>query len=284
MSTITGVAPDRLRSAREELAKLPAFVRRDVLTLLSYRFAFLGDWLNLLVQLVTFSFIGKMVDPTTLPAYGGTGGYLEFVSIGIALTSFMQVGLGRAVSVLRTEQYMGTLESLLITPTAPTTIQLGSVVYDALYVPIRTAVFLFLVAVLFGVDFHLAGLLPAAVVLLLFIPFVWGLGVISAAALLTLRRGSGLVGIGAVLLTIGSGAYFPTGLFPGWLQPLVEANPIAVALETCRKALLGGAGWADVLPSLLLLLPATVVALFVGLSCLRLAIAREQRHGTLGLY
>ena len=37
---------------------------------------------------------------------------------------------------------MGTLESLLVTPTAAATVQLGSAVFDLVYMPLRTAVFL----------------------------------------------------------------------------------------------------------------------------------------------
>ena len=41
----------------------------------------------------------------------------------------------------RNEQLMGTLEVLLMTPTTPATIQIGSVVYDLVYVPLRTGLF-----------------------------------------------------------------------------------------------------------------------------------------------
>ena len=61
-------------------------------------------------------------------------------------------------------------------------------VFDLVYVPLRTGVFLVLVAVGFGLDFNLGGLPPATLVVLFFIPFVWGLGLISAAGTLTSPR------------------------------------------------------------------------------------------------
>src|ERR687897_883053 len=116
-------------AAKVELAKLLAFVRRDLLVLFSYRLAFLGDIANLAFQSLTFYFVSLMIDPATLPEYGGTQAtYMAFVGIGIAFGAFMQVGMGRVVSRIRNEQVLGTLESLFMTPTRPLTLQVGLVV------------------------------------------------------------------------------------------------------------------------------------------------------------
>lgn len=270
----------------EELAKVPAFFRRDLLILWSYRLAFFGDWLNLLIQVLVFYFVGHLIAPGALPSLPGAGKptYIEFVSIGIALASFMQIGLSRVAMAIHQEQLQGTLEVLLLSPTAPTTVQLGSATYDLAYVPIRTAVFLTLVSVAFGVHFTLGGLFPSLVVLLAFIPVVWGLGMISAGAVLTFRRGASIVGFGATLLTIGSGTYFPTNVLPGWLQGAADYNPITISLEALRSLLLAHEGWTAVWPSLVLLIPMAVVTLSIGALSFRLALRREVRRGTLGLY
>ena len=82
-----------------------------------------------------------------------------------------------------------------MTPTAPTTIQLGLVFYDLIYMPLRTAVFFAVLVLGLDVRFDAAGLLPATVVLLLFVPFVWGLGIILSAATITFKQGgAGLLG------------------------------------------------------------------------------------------
>lgn len=280
-----GVAPGRGAVVIGELRKLPAFLRRDFLTMWSYRLAFVSDWLNLIVQIVVFYFVGKLVDPATIPRFGGSrASYMEFVAIGIGLTSFMQIGLGRVVTVIRQEQLMGTLESLLLSPTAPTTIQLGSVIYDVVYVPLRTMIFLTLSAVFFGVHYDVGGTLPAAGILLVFIPFVWGLGVLSAAGVLTFRRGSGIVGLGATIFTIGSGAYFPIEVLPDWAQGIMRFNPVTIALDASRRALLGNAGWREAWPAILALIPAAAASLTAGVVAFRLALNRERRRGTLGLY
>lgn len=268
-----------------ELRKLPAFLRRDLLVLLSYRVAFVSDIVGLVGQVLVFYFVGKMVSPSALPTYGGTEvTYLEFAAVGIAIGVFMQVGLERVGTAIRGEQLMGTLESVLMTPTAPSTVQLGSVVFDLIYVPIRTVIFLGAVAVVFGLHFDASGILPATVILLAFMPFVWGLGIMSAGLVLTFRRGSGAIGLAVIGIGLLSGAYFPLDLLPGWLQSVAAFNPMALAINGMRDALLGGTGWSDVGPTLLTLLPLAVASLAVGLVVFRTALRRERAQGTLGLY
>jgi ABC-2 type transport system permease protein len=268
-----------------ELAKLPAFLRRDFLVAWSYRMLFVSDVAALAFQALSFYFIGLMVDPGVLPTYGDTRAtYMEFVVVGIALGVFVQLGLGRVAAAIRNEQLMGTLESLLMTPTHPATIQLGSVVYELIYIPVRTAVFFAVVAIAFGLSFEPGGLLPALAILLLFIPFVWGLGVASAAATLTFKRGSGGIGLGVTALTLFSGAYFPLDLLPGWGTTLAELNPIAIAIEGMRESLLGGAGWSQTGRALLVIAPLSAVSLTAGLLAFRASLRRERKRGSLGLY
>ena len=270
---------------REELRKVPAFLRRDFLIAWSYRVAFFSDWLNMIFQLALFYFVGLLVDPLKLPTFNGTrASYVEFVSVGIAISSLLQLGLGRAVTVLRDEQLMGTLEPLLMTPTAPLTLQLGSLMYDLLYVPVRTALFLVLAAVVLHARFSVAGVGPMVLILLAVIPFVWGLGLISAAAVVAFRKGSSLVGVGGILLGTASSAYFPVTVLPGSLRVLARLNPVTVALDATREALLGGGGFSTAGPALLRLAPWVAFSFAGGVFALRLALARERRRGSLGLY
>ena len=70
---------DRLDILRGELRKLPAFLRRDFLVAWSYRLSFVTDALSLFVQVLVFAFVGKLIDPSVLPAYGGQSDQLRRV-------------------------------------------------------------------------------------------------------------------------------------------------------------------------------------------------------------
>jgi ABC-2 type transport system permease protein len=187
-------------------------------------------------------------------------------------------------TAIRQEQMIGTLEALLVTPTSPTTVQAGSVAFDLLFIPIRMGLLLAAVAVTLGLGYEPSGILPSLVVLAVFVPFVWGLGLVTAAAIVTFRRGEGLLGVTMSVLGLASGAFFPLALLPDWIQALAEANPVAIAMEGTREALIGGAGWGALGPELLVLGVLSVAALFAGVAAFRAALAREHRRGTLGLY
>jgi ABC-2 type transport system permease protein len=275
----------RLSVLLGEAVKLPAFARRDMIVAWSYRFAFFSDALSLVLQAFLFYFVGLLVDDSKLPEYGGSQiSYMEFVAVGIALAAFVQIGLGRISAAMRQEQMIGTLEAILLTPTSPATIQLGSVVYDLIYVPLRTAIYLVAIALGFGLHFNLDGLVPALIVLVAFVPFVWGLGLISAAGTITFRGGSAGVGFAVAIMTLASGAYFPLDLLPGWLSALAVLNPMAIAIEGMREPLLGTVSWSQTVDAVLVLVPLALVSLLAGVFAFRQALRRERRLGTLGLY
>lgn len=285
MTVLAPGRPSRATVMLGEVRKLPAFIRRDFLVAWSYRLSFVSEWAALLLQALMFYFVGLLVDPSKLPTFGGSRAtYMEFVAVGIALSGFMQVALGRVAAGLRGEQLTGTLESLLMTPTASATMQVGTVLYDLIYIPLRTALFLALVAVGFGLSFEPSGFLPAAVVLLAFVPFVWGIGIATAGGILTFRRGAGFAAFGVTVLTLFSGAFFPLELLPGWASELARFNPITIVVDGMRHPLLGGTGWADTARDVLILLPLSAVSMGAGIAAFRLALRRERRRGSLSLY
>lgn len=275
----------RLAVLVEDVRKVPAFFRRDILVMLSYRFALVSDWLNLVFQVLVFYFVGKLVPSSTMPSFDGSQpSYMQFVVAGIVLTAFLQIGISRVVAVMRQEQYMGTLEPLLVAPMSPGTMLLGSVIYDLLYVPIRSVAFLGMATVVFDLSFHTGGFGPALAVLIAFIPFVWGLGMVGAAGILTFKRGAGVVGFAGAVLSIASGTYFPVRILPGWLQAIAAFNPVTIALDATRGALIGSRGWIETVPEVLKILPASAAALLAGLAAFEFALRRERRRGSVGVY
>lgn len=268
-----------------EWGKLAAFFRRDLLVAWSYRTGFVTDLAGLVAQAVLFYFVSRMIDTSRLPRFAGTPtSYLAFVTVGIVVNAFLQLGMGRMRTAIRSEQLRGTLESLLITPTSPTTLQLGLVIYDLAHLTIQMVIFLALIAAVFGVNLAPSGVAPAAVTLLVFIPFAWGLGALAAATTLTFREITALWGYVGAALAVGSGAYFPLELLPEWMATIARYSPVAIALDGTRAALLGGASWQQISPMLMRLAPASALTLAAGLVAFQLALRRERRLGTLGLY
>jgi ABC-2 type transport system permease protein len=268
-----------------EAPKLAAFVRRDFRITLSYRMGAAAGLVGIAGQVLAFSFLGKLVDPTHLPVYDGTRAtYIEFVAIGICLNMAVLLLVHELARALRNEQLIGTLDSLLVTPTRVGTLQVGSTLFNLLYVPLRVCLFFVVIALVFGLHVHTGGILPASILMLVFLPFLWGAGLVAAGAVLTFRRGTGVIGAGVAVLGLSSGAFFPLSVLPGWLASLEMYNPIAIVLTGIREALIGGAGWGTLATPTLELLPVAVASVAVGVFFFRLFLRRERRLGTLGLY
>ena len=98
------------------------------------------------------------------------------------------------------------------------------------------------------------------------------------------RRGGSAVGLVAFLLVVSSTSYFPVDVLPAWVQPIVDLNPLTITLEGLRGALLGGQGWEALWPALLGIIPLSAASMMAGMAAFRLALRRERRRGTLGLY
>jgi ABC-2 type transport system permease protein len=268
-----------------EARKVPAFMRRDLQIMLSYRGAFVGDVVAIAIQAVMFGFVAKLVDPSKLPTYGGGPiGYFEYVMVGVVITTVSGLLLQKVATAIRQEQMIGTLEALLVSPTSPTTVQIGSIAFDLVFIPIRTGALLLVVSLTLGLNFDAGGILPAFVLLAAFVPFVWGIGLVTAGAILTFRRGVGALGALMGILGLASGAFFPLTLLPGVLQKLAEANPVAIVMEGTRSSLIAGPDWGAVAADVLVLVPISIFALFCGVMAFRAGLAREHRRGTLGLY
>lgn len=268
-----------------EAPKLAAFVRRDFKIALSYRVGALAGLLGIVVQVIALSFLGKLVDQSRLPVFDGTRAtYVEFVVIGVCVNVAVLLLLHELSRALRNEQLTGTLESLLVTPTSVGTMQVGSTLFNLLYVPLRLGLFLAVISIVFGLDLHVGGILPATVLTLEFLPFLWGIGLIAASSVLAFRRGAGMIAAGVAVVGLGSGVFFPLSVLPSWLARLDAYNPLAIVLNGLRDALIGGAGWHALLSPMLEMLPLAVASVAVGIVAFRFFLRRERRLGTLGLY
>jgi ABC-type polysaccharide/polyol phosphate export permease len=284
MSLVVTRLPPRREGAIAELGKLAAFFRRDFLIAASYRLSYASEFAGVVIGVVMFSLVGRMVDIRVLPSYGGLHPtYMEYVATGLVLGALVQLGVVRVTQAIEQEQSRGTLESLVSTPTTSATLLAGSVAYDLVYVPVRTLLTLLVIAVGFGLRYQASGVPAALLFLLMFIPFVWGIGMISAALQLTFRKGAGLFTAFITLFTVGSGAYVPVSVLPGPAAHLAPYNPVGVASHGMRESLLAG-GWSAVHGTLLILPILSVLSLLAGAATLRLALRRERRLGTIGVY
>jgi ABC-2 type transport system permease protein len=267
------------------LNTLWGFYWRDLRIHTSYKLGFTIDLTSVFLSAATFYFVAKLFGAAAAPALKDYGGdYFAFVIIGIAFSTYQSVGLNSFAQSLRQEQFINTLEPLLMTPVTLPRFLLGSCLWDFFYATLQVTLYLVLGLTVFGLRIGNASVGPALAVMGLTLAAFMGLGVLAAAFIMRYKRGNPVTWLLTSASELLGGVFFPVEVLPDWLKALSQAVPMTHALLGLRKALLMGAGWGDVAPQLLALAAFTAVAWPLGVFCFSAALKRTRADGSLSHY
>ena len=263
---------------------LTEFLRRDFLTQISYRSAFVLSFVGIFFRAFTFFFISKLIEPAagSLPAEVGDA-YFPFVLLGIAFNSYFGTGLNAFARSIRQAQTTGTLEAMLVTPAPLPAIVLGSAAWSYLFTTLQVAVYLVL-GLLLGVDFSQANWGLALLGLLVGLVSFAAIGIIAAGIIMIIKRGDPVTSLISSLSALLGGIYYPIELLPSWLQPVSALLPVTYALRIMRRTLLEGARLNVIASDLLILIGFCIVLLPLALWLFRLAVNRARAEGSLGQF
>jgi ABC-2 type transport system permease protein len=194
-----------------------AFFRRDALIHTSYKVGFFVDLAGVFFTAATYYFVSRVFGAAASPFLKNYGGdYFAFVLIGVAFAAYQNVGLNSFSQSLRQEQFLNTLEPLLMTPVNTPRFLVGSSLWDFLYATIRVALYLILGALFFGFRMTNARVGPALAVLVLTLFAFMGLGVFAASFIMRFKRGNPVTWFMEAASNLLGGVFFPlSALAPG---------------------------------------------------------------------
>jgi len=173
---------------------------------------------------------------------------------------------------------------MLVTPTSVGTIVLGSSLWDFVLTSFKVVVYLLVGRLVFGVVIHLDSLLSCLLVLALTVLAFSGIGILSAALILYLKRGDPITSLVASLSALLGGVFYPPEDMPAWLGIGSRFLPITYALHALRLALLRGSRFAELLPDIEALVLFVAVLLPLGLLAFRFAVRKAREEGSLVQY
>ncbi|MFX1512352.1 MAG: ABC transporter permease, partial [Promethearchaeota archaeon] len=206
------------------------------------------------------------------------------VLIGIAFSNYLSMGLNTFSSSIRSEQMMGTLEAMLVTPTKLSTIILSSSIWSFIFTSIRVLIYMILGVFLFGVDISGANILASFLILFLTIISFSSLGIIAAAFIIIIKRGDPITWLFNAFSQVFGGVYYPITILPKWLQIFSYLLPITYSLRGMRFALLQGKPFEALAIDILALIVFSIVLLPVSIILFRYAVRISKREGTLAHY
>jgi len=247
--------------------------------------SFVLQALGILFTILTFFFLGKLVDATKASSMLNVrGGYFTFVLIGIAVSNYISVASRSYADRLREAQLTGTLEAMMMTPTPVGQIVIFSTIYDFLFASMRVAVYIGIGAAFFGLDVSNARWGWALLFLLISIIAFSSIGIISAAFIMMFKRGDPLATVLNTASFLFSGVYYPVEVLPGWLQWVSAALPMTWALRGLRAAISPTPGGGNLLTEALILILFSAVLWPVSLAVFSMAVKKSRKDGTLGKF
>lgn len=266
------------------MQKALAIFVRDARIGFSYPLTFWMQWVSIFVAVVGFWFVSRLVPPSAHLGTGGArGSYFDYVVVNVAFFSMQATALQSFSRAIRRDQYCGTLEPLLTTPTPLPLLVCAASLWPFIITVLQVCWYLVLASTVFGLRLGGANVGLSLVVVALIITSSSAVGIVSAAAIMQFKQNGPanlLVGGAASLL---SGVLFPVVLLPAPLRVMAWFLPITHGLAAIRAALAGGT-WQTSAPDLLWLACASAILLPAALAMFRVAVHRCRVDGTLGHY
>lgn len=263
-------------------AKPIAFFKRDFKIATSYRLQFVTQGFGIILTTFSFFLLSKMFDGnqvSQLEPYGGD--YFSFVIIGIALTDYFTLSTNTFANEIRTSQIIGTLESLLVTPTSIITILLSSYVYKLFSTSFRIFFYILVGVFLFDMLIQPVDIVALSLAFsLTLLPF-FGIGLLSAAFIIVFKQGNPIGRLMTISSGLLGGVMYPVTVLPDWLKPFSAILPITHGLEAIRQVLLNGAGVVVIREQLAILVLLSMLSLTIGLTSILYGLKVAKRDGSL---
>lgn len=263
-------------SLRAELAATLGFVERNFYLAKRYFGWEVVFLFYNIVNTLTIAFIG-VTDPGN-----AAGQRVLYLVIGALMWGFLSVIFHDVSESVAWERWEGTIEYTFMAPIHRLTHLGGMCIYAILYGLLRSAIILAAVAFFFDLSLSRANLLGAVAVLVASGFSFIGLGLMAAVLpLLSTERGAQATHIMEAFILLVSGAYYETTVLPHWLQPLAVVSPATYSLRAMRAALLEGASFGRLLPTIGILLGTGIALIPLGLAVFSAGERYAMRTGKL---
>jgi ABC-2 type transport system permease protein len=140
---------------------------------------------------------------------------------------------------IREEEFLGTLESIYVTPPKKAVLVLSHAVYALTYSGLSLLVQVVFVIYLMG-GVPLVNVLLASGYIILAVFMVQGLSMILAAFVLTFKQGWRIVFTLQVAISLFTPAQFPLSTLPDWMYRIAVHSPFTTSTQGFRDAMLFG--------------------------------------------
>ncbi len=211
------------------------------------------------------------------------GSYIAFFVVGLAFQGFVSNLVGMLAQRIRTEQMMGTLEHVFLSPTSPGAVLAYSSLFGVLLNLIATAVILGVGAGALGV--HFAVNLPTVILATVLLAISsTGLGLIAAGFIMWTKQGNPVATFFTLFTQFFAGVLFPVSVLPGSIRWLAYSIPLTFGLNALRAGLLEGGSIPSESVPLAWMAVYSAITIPLGILFFRFVLQRSKEEGTVATY
>ncbi|MHA1617014.1 MAG: ABC transporter permease [Candidatus Njordarchaeales archaeon] len=263
-----------------------AFLRRAKIRL-NYKTWMLFDFATTMFNVFTYFLLSFIILPQQVAKAGYGYSYFTFAVIGLAASHYITAGLRSLALTIRLEQFYGTIESILSTPTDFIVLFLG----DLLYYVIYSSVFLVMIlplGIFLGAQIviNIYTIITLLILILLLVLSNLPIGILSAAMVLKFKQGDPIGWALTWINQLFGGTFFPITLLPTGLRILSYGLPLTYALDAIRYSLVWGASLTHprILNDVLAMIVYTIIGYPIAIKVFRMVYKGALKEGKLGIY
>jgi len=268
-----------------EFRKIFVFISRDFKILFSYKLAFSMSFLSIIFTLFYLVLFGSMfgsMEISALIPYGGD--FVSYILVGSIGWGFLISIMGATSTAVKSEMRIGTLESILLTPTKIFTMILSYALFGSFFGLITIISLVAVGYFLFGVVAFASASLFTVLIFVLSMITMTGFGLIFAGLTIWLKNIGGTVGIFQSVAMFFCGVYFPITVIPEILRPIHKIIPFYYSIEGIRKSLIPTTPASELWFYIEMLVIFSFIFIIVGLIVLRLGLKKAKKDGSLMFY
>lgn len=258
------------------------FLIRDLNIFISYRFAALGAFILIFLNIFVFFFFSEYID--SLANFDDKkNSYFYYVLYGLAISDVSLMIVNKLCNEIRNYQLIGVMEYVATSKIGAVNAFMCSYAFPT-FLSLLRIIFYFLIGeAISGYPFFSSLSLSFFILFFIFIISTSGIGMMAAAFIVFFKKGNP---IGQIYLLLSSGiggVFFPTNVYPEIIEKLSYLLPIKHFLDILRIRN-ESISYEEVLPSLMMLLLLAIIYFLLGTLTIKYSVKMAKMHGNLNVY
>ena len=248
----------------------------------------IGTVVGIVVSIFTLfhlALFGSMFGSINIPALENYGGnFISYILVGSIGWSFLWVIMSTTSESLSTEMMLGTLESILITPTKLFTLMISYALFGCFF-GLITILFLTITGFfIFGISVFACASIYTLTIFILSATMMMGFGLIFGGLTIWLKYIGDTVPFLQNFSMFFCGVYFPISVLPTFIQPISKFVPFYYSIEGMRTSLNTNAPVSEILYYIIVLIFLSIISILVGIFVLHKGLVKAKKDGSLAYY